>query len=244
MKWKHWIINPWEPKPKSKLGIADFTRAAKMLREADKKEKFVNWVIPANYKQVQQNNNPFKCPYAFISKLQKKGFKQLGAGFYSTVLWKTGNRVIKVQREANRDAWLDYIIWASEKGYAGSLAPKVYSYKKIGSFAVAVMEKIDYTARKIEQDDDKYMHWSMFSQSLFLKNNLADRLLDQLVPGASQFKYALREFAKNGRLDCHNDNIMFRSDGSMVIVDPVSHQSNLKGVVRLKARDFGLAPAY
>src|SRR5258705_4232165 len=73
--------------------------------------------------------SPFKCPFNFIERLEKRGYKVLGRGAYSTVLGKEGsNRVIKVSRSL--DDWIDYIQWGAANGYAGNFVPRVYSWKR------------------------------------------------------------------------------------------------------------------
>jgi len=73
--------------------------------------------------------SPFKCPFNFIHKLEKRGYKVLGRGAYSTVLGKEGSsRVIKVSRSL--DDWIDYIQWGAANGYAGNFVPRVYSWKR------------------------------------------------------------------------------------------------------------------
>jgi len=244
MKWKNWVINPWNPedwgrgKRFKKIKVSPLSGEAKRINEINAR---FGLGIFLNKDQGLKDANPFKCPYAFIARLRKRGYHQLGAGCFSTVLYKSGDRVIKVNRSP--DAWLDYVLWASKKGYAGGLAPKVFSYKKIGNFYVAVMEKIDYCAHKVESTQDAWMYPQLLTYAAMWKNNKAADLLDICIPGAKRFTYDLRDEFTGHRLDLHNENIMFRADGSMVIVDPVSHQSNLNGVIRLKARDFGLLPA-
>lgn len=175
---------------------------------------------------------------AFIARLQKRGFKILGSGCYSTVLWKKGDRVIKVNR-GHTDAWMDFCLWGSQKGYAGGLTPKVYSYKKIGDFYVAVMEKIDKCAFMINSKEDTYLYPQLLTYATQYGNNKAAELLDTQIPGCKKFIYDLLEWNKGFGLDLHGENIMFRSDGSMVVVDPVSHASRLT-MNRLRAGDFGL----
>src|SRR5882672_10391646 len=79
--------------------------------------------------KIVVNKNPITNAWAYISWLEKKGFKRLGAGAYSTVLGKDGSdKVIKVSRSL--DNWIDYIQWSAANGYAGNFAPRVYSWKR------------------------------------------------------------------------------------------------------------------
>src|SRR5258705_9757333 len=71
----------------------------------------------------------FKCPFNFIHRLEKRGYKVLGRGAYSTVLGKEGSeRVIKVSRSL--DDWIDYVQCGAANGYAGNFVPRVYSWKR------------------------------------------------------------------------------------------------------------------
>lgn len=233
-------FNNWNPQ----FGVKNFLEARKQLKKAQQ-QKFwdaVNCRPKSMFgfvEKPQRETNPFKCPYVFIRKLEARGYKKLGAGCYSTVLWKSGDRVIKVNRQP--DAWIDYILWANQKGYCGNLAPKVFSYKKIGTFYVAIVEKMMYTGESIRYKDNNHVTLSLFDMARH-ENELAGKLLDQLVPGARGFTKGLLDKFSGERLDLHHGNIMFRADGTMAVVDPVAFTSREK-VIRLKARDFGLSLA-
>src|SRR5438105_2456974 len=81
-------------------------------------------------------------------RLIKRGYQEIGSGYFSVVLAKPGSdKVIKICNTPDRS--LDFVIWAAKHGYAGSLAPRVYSYKQYedGTYT-AVMERLGETASK------------------------------------------------------------------------------------------------
>lgn len=171
--------------------------------------------------------------------LQKKGFQRLGSGAFSTVYGHPkSDRVIKLCH--NPDAWVDYVYWGAKEGYAGKFVPKVYSFKKHCDFYVAVMEKLEYTARHVDNKSEACVANNLISLGLGYNNETAKTLLDLLVPGMEAFSKALQQQFSGERLDIHDGNIMFRKDGSMVVVDPVCHPFS-NSWKRLRATQF--APA-
>jgi len=196
-----------------------------------------DWKYPNGKRPI--SSNPFDNGYAFGKKLEKRGYKKLGTGHYSAVYAKpNSDRVVKVCHNENGDAWIDYCLWAAQKGYAGSLAPRVYSYKKIGKFYVAIIERMSYDAYQHHIEMKYYTVPFLLNQSLEGCSE-AEMLLDVVLPGAKKFAQDLLDTFKYGTLDLHSGNIMFRKDGSICVTDPVCHRSTLK-VTRLRASDFGL----
>lgn len=83
--------------------------------------------------------------YRFIEHLEASGFAYIGGGAYSAVYAiPSSDRVIKVNLCA--DGWLDYVLWAQSSGYAGTFAPRVFSYKRFddGTY-IAVVERLANT---------------------------------------------------------------------------------------------------
>ena len=186
-------------------------------------------------------SKPFANAQGFKRKLTKKGFVTLGTGHFSTVMMHPhGDRVIKVCHEP--DAWIDYCYWAAMEGYAGTFAPKVYSYKRFNNFYVAVMEKMEYTASRADKRTDAPVAQTLFSYATKHDNDNAKLLVDLLVPGLAKFGEHLKRAFKDERLDLHDENVMFRKDGSICITDPLCHSTELT-ITRLRAKDFGPARA-
>lgn len=178
-------------------------------------------------------------PDRFIAGLRRRGYHVLGQGLYSTVLAKPGSqRVVKVNRSL--DGWPDYMLWASKAGYAGTFAPKVYSFKFHGTWYVAVMERLEATIDATRCDNPRgYKIWQQLQRAI--SGWLADQKeLDALVPGAWCFATALRT-SGIGATDLHTQNFMLRHDGSVVCTDPVSvpHcRATDSGSKRLRLRDL------
>lgn len=191
------------------------------------------------FKRFSVKGKPFNDGYSFIKALEKRGFKTLGSGAFSTVLGKDGSdRVIKVIRQA--DNWIDYIQWAAKKGEAGKFAPKVYSYKQIKGkkkdFSVAIMERLEYTFYKAPEDHAlKILPELMYRAN---DNPMAASFSDILAPGLRKY---LEELNKDfNSHDFHPGNLMIRKDGSFVISDPVAGKQT-SDYKRLKAGDFSPA---
>lgn len=179
----------------------------------------------------------FGSAQGFIDALHKRGYKYLGSGAYSTVLAKDGSdRVIKVQR--GNDNWIDYIKWASERGYMGNLAPKVYSFKRLDNFAVAIVERMDRTTND-DKDDLSLMDRLIAPASR--GNMMAKLFMEELSPNCTPFFDGLyKDFA--GHLDLYGKNIMIRPNGTLCVTDPVCGTSKMGTVKRLRTGDLSPAP--
>lgn len=183
----------------------------------------------------------FASAGSFGRALEKKGFKRLGSGAFSVVYaHPSSDRVIKVTRTL--DNWIDYAMWAAKEGYAGTFAPKVYSFKKFTKdrdFLVSVVERMDKTISWVGEEKDTAMVGNLLKLYAKYDNTLAGCFLDEIAPGFASFTQRLtQEF---GTLDIHDGNIMVRKDGTVCFTDPVSDfQSGGQAIKynRLKAKDF------
>ena len=191
------------------------------------------------------DKKPFDDAFGFIKALERRGFKVLGAGMFSTVLHKEGsNRVIKVIRRP--DGWINYVHWAAQIGEAGRFAPKVFSYKKIKGrekdFAVAIVEKLANTL-----DNTPAEHAATLVPALVWraeKNEMAAKFLETVAPGLLSFLLKMKEkweLPSVVGFDLHEGNLMIRTDGSFVVADPVSRGDDT--FERLRAGDFSPAVA-
>jgi len=180
----------------------------------------------------------FKSPTAYAVALQKRGFKVLGRGHFSTVYGKEGySRVIKVTHY--EDNWIDYALWAAKRGWAGKFAPQVYSFRKhTNEFRVSVVERLDRTLRDLERSHafrlvgDLVMHADQ-------DNLMANLFLEELEPGLPAFLGDFKKAFGCGRRDFHDGNWMVRGQ-KLVLTDPVCGNSNETNR-RLKAGDFSPA---
>lgn len=187
-------------------------------------------------KKVEKPKKPWEGAYAYSEWLQKKGFKRLGSGAFSTVYGKeSSDKVIKVTRCI--DNFVDYALWAAKEGYAGNYAPKVYSFKKYSNdFCVTVVERMKGTINGAKNSDPQALVCGLLKYSANHDNVYAGVLLDQLYPGFADFGIRLEK--KFGRLDIHEGNIMVRQDGSICFTDPVCDSDEEPSYNRLKAKDF------
>lgn len=144
--------------------------------------------------------------------LASRGWIQLGAGCYSVVYTRLGSsKVVKINKD--RDAVIDYLIWANEEGFGGKEAPKVYSYRTFpdGTYAV-LMERLEFTIQQAAGP-----RW------LKAWDSLRDELRDGYGPGGKEpreFVKRYRDRFQNYGSDLHNQNFMLRKDGTCVLVDP------------------------
>lgn len=156
----------------------------------------------------------------YENKLASLGFKIIGSGMYARVfaIPNSDDKVIKVARN---DAWPDYIKWATEHGYAGKFAPKVYSLKFKDGFYIAVMEKLATTMDYLETVSTRN------EQSRMFRTYIQRSIFDPPVKKTKNTPVDLVEFMDNlmdARLanDLHASNIMVRNDGQIVVTDPTS----------------------
>lgn len=174
---------------------------------------------------------------SFSKKLETKGFKRLGSGAYSIVYAKPdSDRVIKVTR--SDDGWIDYCKWAAENGFAGGLAPKVYSYKRHKNFSVSVMERMERTGHYITGAMDASPIKYLIKMQMQYNNDLTRLLLDSVAPKYVEFADKMRQRFEH--FDLHDGNVMVRKDGSLCFTDPIANSRFASIKRRLKEKDFEL----
>ena len=171
--------------------------------------------------------------------LYKKGVPLLGRGAYSDVFGPVNSdRVIKVNRA--QDKWLDYILWATRQGYAGTWAPKVYSFHIIDGHYVAIMERLPRTLR--DADPALRHHFNAMEQFIGGEQWKPGEYTlhpetEKKFPGCAAF---LKGLAANYRweIDWHRGNIMERHDGSWCVTDPVTGAMPDTTPKRMRAHDI------
>lgn len=203
----------------------------------------------ARYTQVRRYNGTtldkgyktFESATGFKKALVRRGYERLGGGSFSTVYAKPGSdRVIKVTHRP--DNWIDYCLWGEKEGYAGSLSPKVYSFKVFNKgqhFSVSVVERMKRDCGRIGRKEDLYVLGDLLYRYVHSENTMCGLFLEELAPGMADFCLKLK---KNfGELDLHGGNIMVRDNGSVCVTDPVTYMDGElkpKSYVRLKAKDI------
>lgn len=236
------VINPKKPKNKNPFVDLFPIPFRKETKRGPCPDGYID--VCGRYGEVTRvPKHPLKNPWSYIDWLEKKGFKRLGAGAYSTVLGKDGSdKVIKVSRSL--DNWIDYIQWAAKEGYAGNLAPKVFSWKKhesdTNNFSVAIVERMQSTTR-----DDNYKSDASVIMSLTYParkgNIMAQLFMEELQANSVKFFNQLHELDFDG--DIGGGNVMVRANGTICVTDPTA--GNIKTTVkRLRSGDFSPAPLW
>ncbi len=218
-------------------------KAPAKIKPKRRKQELINYATcNPFFSPPPKPQKPFEGPRGFGQALEKRGFKALGAGAYSTVYAKEGqDRVIKVTR--TQDGWIDYCVWAAKHGYAGKFAPKVYSYKEIKAenpFWVAVVERMDVTLSHLDYANDNKPIGPLLDYAVH-GNPMSKDLLDCLHNGLGQFATDLGEEYECNGLDLHGGNVMTRKDGSVCVTDPVCRHGYQSSYKRLKSTDFAMA---
>lgn len=233
-----------------------FPRPAKAVKVKVKALPKCPDVVWPNWNEVKPPppivyKSAFESGHTFAAALEKKGFKKLGSGSFSMVYAKEGSdKCIKVCYRL--DAWMDYISWAAKKGYCGTFAPRVYSYKYfkgngVDPFYLAVMERLEGDVGNVKDDHPQAFTYRAFSwgarNALAHANDNYMRCLEVLNPGMPQFVKDFSEFCKTKHPDFHTGNFMVRKDGSFVATDPIMGGADVYPT-RLKSKDFtGLTAA-
>jgi len=203
---------------------------AQKKRRQDTHPALINALFPRHFEQKVQETkeSAFDNARSFGKALEKKGWKWIGRGFYSSVYAKEGSkRVLKVGHRPESDGWVDYVLWANRSGYGGSFAPKVYSYKwikgKESDFYLASMERLHATWHHV----DKYAAvapvgaiWPFVVNG----NENAKIMADLFIPGLAKFSEDfLKEFERGH--DMHAGNYMLRANDPVgfVLTDPLSN---------------------
>lgn len=163
----------------------------------------------------------------FINKLNDRGYRQLGSGYFSQVFAKPGqDKVIKVSAG---DAYPNYVRWLIEHGYAGTFGPKVYAFKRYEpeygiAYNVTVLERMKETVTDCDDKQTKQMCKDIRFVMERIHGHGADKeeLLERCPVNWHQF---IRDAAKAGMTDdLKTDNWMVRHDGSMALTDPISYE--------------------
>lgn len=181
---------------------------------------------------------------SFIEGLKRRGYRVLGSGCFSTVLAYPGsNRVIKVAKQV--DDWPQYVRWASAAGYAGTFAPKVFSFRQHDGWYVAVVERLDCTIAETTKAGARRIYGNLSYTMMGAGTLDAERDLEDSYPGAVAFAkaFATDMCSGFGSTDLHDANFMLRSDGTIVCTDPLSWGgTGAAPGTRLRQRDFAHSP--
>lgn len=140
---------------------------------------------------------------AHFEKLIARGWEELGSGASSTVVARPNSKWA-IKLGPMDDTWLDFYSYTTE--HPSPYFPKIKKAPYfIDDFYVAVIERLNKTVSEAELSNWWYD----------MKFGTID---DPNFPGLREVIADLR----NSRdcLDMHDENVMFRFDGSLVITDP------------------------
>lgn len=147
----------------------------------------------------------------------------LGGGIHSQVYKSRMGYATKVCQ--NADPWPEYVEWAAGLGYAGNLAPMVYSIRPIVGGYVATMELCKQTLATASGDLCQVAHlFEKYAYSGYPLDHKDLALLHKYLPGFEAFVASFRlRFGNNW--DLGTRNMMLRFDGSICITDPIGGRS-------------------
>lgn len=201
-------------------------------------EKHWSMGFDGTYRAVAGDpKKPFSGARNYGAWLLAKGWERLGSGAHSIVYAKPdSDKVIKVT--SSLDNWIDYVQWAAKAGYAGNLAPRVYSWKRHqienGSFAVAIVEKMERGGYSCNYKDDGALLYGLTSYARN-GNLIAQCVMEDIQPGSVNFFKQLSALQYDG--DVGGNNIMYRKDGSLCLTDPCAGRIKTT-VKRLRSGDL------
>lgn len=152
----------------------------------------------------------------YENKLRARGYQLIGSGLYSNVFaTPKADKVVKV---GDMDEWPAYILWATKSGYAGTFAPKVFSLKFHDNYYVALMERLVCTIAHIGGYGDQTARNS--EQVQLYTTVIGNRDTSNEAIDFVAFVQDMRKAGHHG--DLHDQNVMVRHDGQVVVTDPVS----------------------
>lgn len=117
------------------------------------------------------------------------------------------------------DRWEDYILWATQAGYAGWFAPTVYWCQRSKHGVVALMERLDGSVRNIGSTELKD------ACNALGRRRVVPPLLEAAYPGLRAFLTAVVRagFAD----DIAARNMMLRGGRQLVLTDPALKYTTL-----------------
>lgn len=181
----------------------------------------------------------FKEFCTYVERLERRGFEKLGGGAFSHVYGKPGcSTVVKVCHDGDRDPWPLFAAWAHAN--PSPFLQTIHSFKRHKGFYVAVIERMERTVACTDHADGHMTATTVFAG--FVTSSRAPNRVEQAVlgayPGIQGVLETMRaEFDDKAYWDLHQGNWMIRSDGSLVITDPIcarGDRSDASQVTRIK----------
>ena len=173
-------------------------------------------------------------PNHITERLKGCNYTKLGEGAFAAAYAKSDKSKWVIKTGPSTDGWLDYITMIMQLEFLGNpYVPKV-RFLKINperKFYVAVLERLAYTVNRASfmHGDERFTASSVsvvYNDAYnYLKFPTEDRGMEareQLDAELIRLCDAIRERFTSRNLDFHSDNAMIKSNGQMVITDPVS----------------------
>jgi len=156
--------------------------------------------------------------------LEDNGFYELGSGFFSSV-YGHDNLDIAIKLVDDDHNYIKYINFYAKYGRQNPHLPRIYKYKKVGNVEIVITEKLYPLS---ENQEDLFQVILKFKRYLmnpnnydeYYVNNVVNYFIDEYSDLAQIIIDLYKIFGKNN-IDIHQDNIMQRKDGTLVITDPV-----------------------
>lgn len=154
----------------------------------------------------------------------------LGSGIHSKVYLSRSGYATKVCLFP--DLWPEYVIWAEGEGYAGNLAPRVYSMRQVTGGYVATMELFANTLSVLDREVfdvagclEGYVY-RRIHPAAYKEDKMAPKLAKYL-PGYEGFVRGFeKRFGNYPLWDLGSRNLMIRPDGTICITDPISGEGS------------------
>lgn len=181
----------------------------------------------------------FKLPQDVINYLKEKNFKKIGSGFYSEVYSSPDeNFVIKINKGNIDNNYLYFVDFCNE--YKSPHLPKLGKIKKYDNYYFLFIEKLQKINSNIGIILDVL---SMITRTTNLTNkekfteivndylgteyedydDMINNIVfgDQLLDLCKTLQQLLINVGFNSTDEVHEDNIMMRKDGTLVLTDPL-----------------------
>jgi hypothetical protein len=162
--------------------------------------------------------------------LESRGYEQLGEGSYATVYARPGDKTV-VKVGDGKDAYPIFLEWAVKNGFAGKEAPAVKSFKRYrrkGSrrtFYVAEIERLEETV----EDSGSEAIWNEYSNAVGGSDHFSPWVAgERLEKIATKLTRRVKR-SRGLHFDLHDQNFMVRSNGELVVTDPIFYPNYATG---------------
>lgn len=169
----------------------------------------------------------------YLQKLESRGYKKVGQGFFAVVFAKPDrDYVIKIYADED-EGYNCFLNMIMERGKNNPHFPKIYSIKNLGNgFRRVKMEKLQpFEEYNTDHPTVKTLRSTLrtdkgdFFNEVFKRLGENKRLKKSEIYKAVNLVLDVRDY-EGGSLDLHNGNIMFRKLGKrlqLVITDPLTN---------------------